>query len=172
MGTGNSTGVPLPSVIYTVSSANALDGCIIELTSSPGIECRGFPPSRVGFPASLEVASEAPRCLFGLTPPPQAFAFRKPCGSFSVSEIIWYLVLIPGQEERECTVVKHATVFTHGNALPWNLQAVFRCQSTRSSVPQLEHAPLGTCSRVPPARRRSHFSLPVHECRGIQKWRP
>ncbi len=36
---------------------------------------RGFPPSRVRLPASLEVAARTPSGSFGLIPPPQASSF-------------------------------------------------------------------------------------------------
>jgi hypothetical protein len=61
----------------------------------------GFPLSRTGFPASLEVASQAPGGLFGLTPPPQAFAFPEPQGSFSIwnSSGTWFLFLANGKRD-------------------------------------------------------------------------
>src|SRR6266487_113399 len=63
-------------------------------------------------------------------------AFRKPCGSFSVLE----LHRLHGSRNRQvkkerCTVVKHGSVFTRGTELPRNLQALFRCQCTRTSIP-------------------------------------
>ncbi len=41
------------------------------------------------------------------------------------------------QMERECTVVKHGSVFTRGTELPRNPQALFRCQCTRTRIPGL-----------------------------------
>ncbi len=55
--------------------------------------------------------------------------------------------------ERECTLVKHASAFTQANDLAWNPQTLFRCQSTRSSVPALSRLSLSIhrLSRSPPA---------------------
>ena len=40
-----------------------------------------------------------------------------------------------GKRKRECTVVKRGSVFTQGT-LPWNLQALFCCQSTTCILAQ------------------------------------
>jgi hypothetical protein len=48
---------------------------------------RGLPPSRVGFPASLETAFYDCIRIFVLRRLHRHIAFRKPCGSFSVLEL-------------------------------------------------------------------------------------
>jgi len=133
-------------------------------------KARGFLPSRQGFPASLEGASQAPGGLSGLTPPPQAFlAFPEPQGSFSVLELHRLLGFCNRQVKKErCTVVKHGSVFTRGTELPRNPQALFRCQCTRSSVPGLSRLSLNIQSLSSfslPAG--SAPSIPVAEARGF-----
>ena|SRR6266849_4650110 len=96
---------------------------------------RGLPPSRVSFPASQEVASlrncfpdRAYTASTGLT-------FRKPCGSFSVcsrqerGSCSW-------QKKERGTLVQHASAFTQANDLAWNLQTLFRCQGTKTRIPE------------------------------------
>jgi hypothetical protein len=80
----------------------------------PMAKARGFPPSRVRFPASLEVAARTPSGSFGLIPPPQALAFRKPCGSFSSllsSSGTWFLFLVKKKER--VYISQHGSIFTH-----------------------------------------------------------
>jgi hypothetical protein len=50
-------------------------GTAMQIDILPTAKAGGFPPSRVSFPASLEVAAQAPRGSIGLTPPPQASTF-------------------------------------------------------------------------------------------------
>src|SRR5271167_4717387 len=64
------------------------------------------------------------------------FVFRKPCGSFESlcnHHETWFSSR--GKRKRECTVVKRGSVFTQGT-LPWNLQALFCCQSTTCILAQ------------------------------------
>src|SRR2546426_1834515 len=65
----------------------------------PTAKAGGFPTSRWGFPASLEVAARTPSGSFGLTPPPQAFAFPEPQGSFSVWRASGTWFLFPGRKK-------------------------------------------------------------------------
>ncbi len=72
------------------------------------------------------------------------------------------------QVERECTMVEHASAFTQANDLAWNLQTLFRCQSTRTIVSWLSslllniqdlstqslRAACGQRSFLPPAEAR------------------
>ena len=95
-------------------------------------EPRGLLLSQVGFPASLEVATLAPRCSSGLTPPPQALTFREPRGSYSdlsVHRETWFS--FHGKGEEWCILVKHASAFTQANDLAWNLQTRLSCQCAR-----------------------------------------
>jgi hypothetical protein len=100
---------------------------------------RSFPTSRWGFPVSLEVARwvlTQPR----LTLPPQAFAFRKPCGSFSTYCIHRSRGSCERQRLRVCTLVKHASAFTRESDLSRNPQTLFRCQGTAESIPSCNTA--------------------------------
>src|SRR5260370_38367211 len=96
-------------------------------------KARGFLPSRQGFPASLEGASQAPGGLSGLTPPPQAFlAFPEPQGSFSVLELHRLLGFCNRQVKKQRgTVIKHGSVFTRVTELTRNLPELFSCQFSR-----------------------------------------
>jgi DNA glycosylase AlkZ-like len=69
--------------------------------------------------------------------------------------------------ERECTLVKHASAFTQANDLAWNPQTLFRCQSTRSSVPALSSLSLSIhrLSRSPPAGGAP--DIPIAEAKGF-----
>ncbi len=61
-------------------------------------KARGLLLSRVGFPGSQEGSFT---CAIAATsqrfPPPQALAFRKPCGSFSVLFVIACMVIASGK---------------------------------------------------------------------------
>ncbi len=133
---------------------------------SPCLNGRGFSPSRVSFPVSLEraVASTA-----GLTSPPQAFAFPESQGSFSIWEsrnplrqsetpLSWLalrahlterrnVVFVPvhrlawfsqvGSRKR-VGMVKHASAFTQANDLAWN--SLFRLPTKLALLPTVRQS--------------------------------
>jgi hypothetical protein len=109
--------------------------CVSQLTSSQSPEGDGIPTlaSRVScFIGSCLILRRISRrvlhCLH------RHITFRKPCGSFSVLSSISELGSRPLAKKESVYVGQHASVFTHGNALPWNLQALFHCQGTRTSI--------------------------------------
>jgi hypothetical protein len=132
------------------------------LTSSQSRKRDEIPTLAGRFPASREMAFQAPRCSIGLTSPPQASLSASPAVVLSVL-VIWDVVLVPGKRKRECKLVKHATVFTQGNALPCNRSAVFRCQCATTLFSH-------TCQKAEMRSCGSRSFLPSPERDGYPKW--
>jgi hypothetical protein len=110
--------------------------------------------------------------------PPQAFAFRKPCGSSHFARH-----LVRGSCTRQvwkerCILVEHASAFTQASDLAWNPQTLFRCQGTRTRILQrgsnVKRSGLWPCGAdILPAG--SHVLSPylkqgIFNMKGFDKW--